>query len=246
MLNQSENSCGGEVENLSVQAIIDPLIIKYFPEKTQIMTSYLANIAFFHFITDVLQITAEVCMKWDPTSITLALIKSKIEDIQKRLNILLDADFIAAFERMNTAAIDLKYGNYASAFGNIEKVDDFTIRAFSQLKSFRKKAFCKMMNIYSTRMLASYDEDRKIFLDMFKLPEKKQQALAEKVFREVSKIVQEFENLEEPNWFQRKLNNAYKISEEQDYLDKLLKTALPIVWNQEGKLEEGRIFEDDS
>ena len=88
-----------------------------------------------------------------------------------------------------------------------------------------------MMNIYSTRMLASYDEDRKIFLDMFKLPEKKQQALAEKVFREVSKIVQEFENLEEPNWFQRKLNNAYKISEEQDYLDKLLKTALPIVWN---------------
>ena len=205
--------------------------MKYVPEEAQVMTSYVANQALFHFVTDVLGIAVGTTLKWDPTSITLAQIKKKIEDIQKDLNALLNADFEAALRWLTKVATYLKHQQFKLAYENIQEVQRLSIRAYSQVKTFREKVFCMKMSVYSMRMIQTYNETEQIFVDFLSLSEKAQKALAENVFAEVNIIVNEFEKIEEPNWFQRKLTKSKKKSEEQDYLDDLLKTAMPIMWN---------------
>ena len=205
--------------------------MKFVPEEAQVMTSYVANRALFWLVTDVLEIAAGVSFKWDPTSITLAQIKKKIEDLQKNMDVLLDADFQAAFSWLESAATALKYENYESAYNKHEKVLDCSVRAYSQLKTFGKKVFCKKMTICSKRLLQCYNKDLKTFNDLYSLPLNKQKELYEDVISDVDKILNEFSEVKEPNWYQRKVNKARTKSEEQNVLDGLLKAALPIIWH---------------
>ena len=205
--------------------------MKIVPQEAQILTSYVANKALFWLVTDVLEIAAGVSFKWDPTSITLAQIKKQLVGLQKDMNVLLDADFQTAFKRLEYAAIALKHENYESAFTELEKVLDYSIRAFTQVKTFRKRVFCKKMTVYSMRMIQCYNKEKKEFEDLDSLPLKKQKELAEKVVSDDDIIIDEFKNMKEPNFWQRKVNNAKKKNEEQDILNGLLKAALPIIWH---------------
>ena len=221
----------GDHEELSLQGIVDAPILKLVPQEAQILTSYVANKALFWLVTDVLEIAAGVSLKWDPTSITLAQIKKQLVDLQKDMNVLLDADFQTAFKRLEYAAIALKHENYESVFSELEKVLDYSVRAFTQVKTFRKRVFCKKMTIYSMRMIQCYNMEKKEFEDLNSLPIKKQKELAEKVISDVDVIIDEFQNMKEPNFWQRKVNNAKKKTEEHYVLDRLLKAALPIIWH---------------
>ena len=122
--------------------------MKLVPQEAQILTSYVANKALFWLVTDVLEIAAGVSLKWDPTSITLAQIKKKIEALQEDMQVLLDADFKAAFQYLGYAASALKNEDFESAFSELAKVKDYSIRAYSQMKTFKKKVFCKKMTIF--------------------------------------------------------------------------------------------------
>ena len=203
------------------------------PQEAQILTSYVANKALFWLVTDVLEIAAGVSLKWDPTSITLAQIKKKIDDLQTDMNVLLDADFKTAFQWLEYAASDLKNEDFESAYTYFEKVQDNSVRAYSQIKEFRKKVFCKRMTIFVKHMLKCFNKETKSFEHLLSLSQKKQKALAESVMIDVDIILEEFEKLQKsPNWWQKKVNKAKSKSEEQHVLDGLLKVALPIIWHQ--------------
>ena len=222
---------GEDDKEISVQGFLDPGIMKVVPQDAQMLTSYVANKALFWLITDVLGMAAGTSLKWDPTSISLAQIKKKIDDLQKDMNTLLDADFQAAFSWLDSASTALKYENYESAYNKLEKVLNCSVRAYSQLKTFEKKVFCKKMTICSKRLLQCYNKDLKTFNDLYSLPLNKQKELYEDVISDVDKILNEFSEVKEPNWYQRKVNKARTKSEEQNVLDGLLKAALPIIWH---------------
>ena len=221
----------GDHEELSLQGIVDAPILKLVPQEAQILTSYVANKALFWLVTDVLEIAAGVSLKWDPTSITLAQIKKKIDDLQEDMNAVLDADFQTAFTWLESASTSLKYEKYESAITELEKVLEYSIRAFSQVKTFRKKVFCKKMTIFSLRMINCYDKNHKSIQEFFSMPIDDQNIIAEKIILHLDQLLKEFDKLKEPNWFQRKVTSAKTKSEEQDILDRLLKAALPIIWH---------------
>ena len=82
-------------------------------------------------------------------------------------------------------------------------------------------------------MIQCYNNDELSFDHLLTLPIKKQKSLAESVQSDVDIILEEFEKIEDyPNWWQRKVNKAKSKDDEQDVLDGLLKTALPIIWHQ--------------
>ena len=224
------NSCHNG--DLSFQGIVDAHILKTVPEEAQIMTSFVVNETLFWLVTDVLEIAAGVSLKWDPTSITLAQIKKKIEALQEDMQVLLNTDFKAAFQYLGYAAFALKNEDYESAYSELSKVKEYSIRAYSQMKTFRKKVFCKKMTIFSMHMIQCYNKDRQSFDHLLTLPIKKQKSLAESVQSDVDIILEEFEKIEKnPNWWQRKVHKVKSKSEEQDVLDGLLKAALPIIWH---------------
>ena len=223
---------GATGEEISFQGVTDNVIMKYIPEEGQVIASQIANEGLFWLVTDVLGIVAATSLKWDPTSITLAQIKKKIEALQEDMQVLLDADFKAAFQYLGYAASALKNEDFESAYSELAKVKDYSIRAYSQMKTFKKKVFCKKMTIFSMHMIQCYNKDKQSFDHLLSLPVKKQKSLAESVQSDVDIILEEFGKIKEPNWWQRKVNNAKTKSDEQDVLDGLLKAALPIIWHQ--------------
>ena len=214
-------------EEISFQGATDNVIMQYVPEQGQV----LANEGLFWLVTDVLGIVSATSLKWDPTSITLAQIKKKIEALQEDMNVLLDDDFKAAFQWLEFAASDLKNKDFESAFSYLEKVQNDSVRAYSQVKTFQKKVFCKKMTVFSKHMIKLYNKETKSFDHLLYLPRYKQKALADSVLMDVNVILEEFENVKEPSWWHRKVNNAKTKSQEQDVLDGLLKAALPIIWH---------------
>ena len=184
--------------------------MKYVPEGAQAITSEIANEALFWLVTDVLGIVAATSLKWDPTSIKMAQIKKKLEDLQKDMNVLLEADFKTAFYWMESASKALKNENYESAYSKLEKVLEYSINAYSKLENstFRKKLFCMKMIVYAKRMTLCYDKENQTFNNLHSLPFNKQRELGEDVITDVDKILEEFEKVEEPNWWQRKVNKA--------------------------------------
>ena len=208
--------------------------MKHVPEEAQVISSRIANEALFWLVTDVLGIIAATGLKWDPTSITLAQIKNKLDKLQKDMNILLEADFKTAFYWLESTSKALKNASYESAYAKLEKVLEYSINAYSKLENstFRKKVFCMKMIVYSKRMTLCYDKENQTFNSLHYLPLNKQRELGEDVIADVDKILQEFEKVEEdPNWWQRNVNKAKSKSEEQNILDGLLKAALPIIWH---------------
>ena len=222
---------GATGEEIGFQGVTDNVILKYVPEQGQVMASYVANEGLFWLVTDVLGIVAGTSLKWDPTSITLAQIKKKIEALQEDMNVLLDVDFKAAFQWLEFAASDLKNKDFESAFSYLEKVQNDSVRAYSQVKTFQNKVFCKNMTIFSKYMIKCYNKKTKSFDHLSSLLQNKQKALADSVLMDVDLILEEFEKIEDdPNWWQRMVNNAKSKSDEQYVLDGLLKVALPIIW----------------
>ena len=201
--------------------------MKVVPEQGQIV-----NKGLFWLVTDVLGIVAGPDLKWDPTSITLAQIKKKIEDLREYMNAILHSDFMAAFCWLESASICLKQENYESAFENIQKLRKHTISTYSQVKTFEKKVFCKKLSVFSLKMISCYNQETKFFDDITSLSEKKQRAIAKEVTLDIDTILSEFDKIKEPSWWQRKVNKAKTKKEEQDVLDGLLKAALPIIWHQ--------------
>ena len=222
-----------------IQGMVNGAILRNIPNEAQIITSYAVNEVLFWLVTDVLEIAVGVTLKWDPTSISLAQIKKKIDDLQKDMNALLDADFEAAFQYIWYTTTALKNEEFESAYSELAKVKEYSIRAFSQMKTFRKKVFCKKMTIFSMHMIQCYNNDKKSFDHLLCLPVKKQKDLADRVKSDVDVICKEFEKFkEDPSWWSRKVKKVKSKKEEQDVLDGLLKVALPIIWHQNELFKE--------
>ena len=157
-------------------------------------------------------------LKLDPISKDLTLIK-KIQELRKELKVLLDSDIRDAFESLGYAINALKNEDFESAYSELTKVMEYTIQQYSQMKTFKRKVYCKIMTIFSIHMIQCYNKEKKSFDDLLSLPQDKQKSLAETVQSDVDIIFEEFSMVHHPNWWQK-------------YINKLLKVALPIIWHQ--------------
>ena len=124
------------------------MILKYIPEERQVTASQIVNEGLFWLVTDVLGMKAGTMLKWDPTSITLAQIKNKLDNLQNDKNDLLDADLKTALYWLESASIALKNDNYEYSFSKLQKVLDNSVSAYHKIKDFKQKAFCMKIIIF--------------------------------------------------------------------------------------------------
>ena len=231
-------------EEIGFQGLSDCLLSKVVPDNAITMTSYIANKALYHLMTDVLEITASVGLNWNATAIVLAQIKQKLDQLLKNVSTLLEADYKAALEWLKMVSNELEEEQYSTAFQKLQQVQKYSIRGYSQVNNFGKKVFCKKMAIYAERMIKTYRKENEMFVDESDLTENEQRALAKNVFDQLEPIVEEFEKIRDPNFFQRRFSGAKSKTEEQDVLDSLLKTTLPTIWDHINIFKESFCFDN--
>ena len=243
-----EGTTGDGENEIGLQGLVDPLVMKAIPEQAQVLTSYIINKALYHLLTDVLEISAGVGLSWNATSITLAQMKQKLEELQKDVNTLLEADYKAALNWLKFVSNELEEEQYSLAYENLQKVLELSIRGYSQVKDFKKKVFCKKLTIYALRMTRSYKKDSQTFVDVSELKDKEQKSLAKNVFAELEELIKDFEKLKPSvskkvfwkakkakdkvvNPIDAKMNSYSPKKKQEKVLDSILKMALPIIWH---------------
>lgn len=103
-------------------------------------------------------------LNFNVTSLTLAQINNKLDELQKDVNALLEADYLAALRNLKLASKLLAEEQYLSAYEKLKKVLHLSVRGYSQLKNFKRKVFCKKMSIYAIQMIACYKKETQSFV----------------------------------------------------------------------------------
>ena len=225
-----DGAVGGGDETIGFQGFVDPLVMKVVPKEGQVLASYALNWALLYLIKDVFEISAGVGLNFNTTSLTLAQMNKKLDELQKDVNTLLEADYKAALDWLKFVGNELAEEQYSAAYESLLKVQELSIRGYSQIKEFSKKVFCKKMSIYAIRMIKSYRKDTLTFVDVTELTENEQRVLANNVFAQLEPLVDDFEKLS-TNVLKRFFGGEKSKTEQQDILDSLLKTTLPIIWH---------------
>lgn len=187
-------------------------------------------------------------LNFNVTSLTLAQINNKLDELQKDVNALLEADYLAALRNLKLASKLLAEEQYLSAYEKLKKVLHLSVRGYSQLKNFKRKVFCKKMSIYAIQMIACYKKETQSFVRVNDLTEKEQRVHAFEVFEELQEVTKDFQSLK-PGFAKdllsfsvttvtrsREAGTLVKLAldnriKEQNTLDSLLKTSLPMIWH---------------
>ena len=213
------------------------------PEKLQIPVSFAMSKGLEFLVKDVLGVAVDASLKWDPTSITLAQIKYKLEQIEKSLDDLLKADFESAKKRFGDAMIYIEDEEYGRAYEELKWVLSKSIDAFPKVKGFENKVFAKRLTIFARLMIDTYDKDTETFIPLSSLPRKKKHTIAKLVFSDIDDVVNEFEKSIEDRFILNKAFSGLKkffiiqnslgsqCDKNQNILDGLLKSTLPIIWH---------------
>ena len=178
----------------------------------------------------------------------MAQINNKLDELQKDVNALLEADYLAALRNLKLASKLLAEEQYLSAYEKLKKVLHLSVRGYSQLKNFKRKVFCKKMSIYAIQMIACYKKETQSFVRVNDLTEKEQRVHAFEVFEELQEVTKDFQSLK-PGFAKdllsfsvttvtrsREAGTLVKLAldnriKEQNTLDSLLKTSLPMIWH---------------
>ena len=100
--------------------------------------------------------------------------------------------------------------------------------AYFQVSTFKEKVFCKSLSIFAYIMKTLYQKEHKTFLTLQTANEDIKKDIADWVYFEVGKVIDEFNAIKIPRMTWDKKG---KKEENQNTLDSLLKPCLPLMWN---------------
>ena len=222
---------GGE-DKLSLQGVVD-IGVMLMPENYQVGASFALNTSFFYLVTEVLGIAVGTAVDWSPTSIVLAQIKAKIENLQKDVDTLLHADMKAAEKHLKQAMNYLEFKQYQRAFEEFVRVRDLSIAAFSQVKTFENKEFCKRLTMFSRLLTDTYDNNTKQFTSLGSVSKEMKQCISLQILDDVSELKTAFDGIEKS--FYEKVTFQKESKEKKDnekFFNGILKNSLPAIWNE--------------
>ena len=213
-----EVSKGTEDMQLDLQGVAD-IGIMMLPEKYQVVTSFVLNEVFLSNIVDCLEIGVGIATEWSTQSIALAQIKKNLKDLKRDVKTLLSSQQKSALKRFKDAMVFFEHNDHAKAQAEMEKVVDHAIQAFAQAKDFRDKVECKWLSCWGRVFTISYDEHRKEMRQLANLADEEKRKIAQLLFNDLEEVVME-----------RDEGRGKSKCEQQD-LDRLLISVLPLVWS---------------
>ena len=125
----------------------------------------------------------------------------------------------------------LENQEFRQAANEFQRVLDKAEDAFNRVQDFNKKVFCKRTAMFARFMIHTYSEEEKQFVPLEALPASKKKLIATSIHIDVDDVLEEFTKLKIP-MTQRILRRGNKERQKnQDVLDVLLKSCLPIMWH---------------
>ena len=228
---------------INLPTFVDPVIKKVAPEEIQGIASPVANWALYHLIKDVLGISVHITLNCNPNGIVLSQIKNGIKDLQKDVNVLLEADYHAALNWISLVVDNLEEEQFPMAFDRFKEILSLTVRGYSQLKSWPKKAKCKEITIYALKMIATYKEATQTFVDVSDLSTKERRSLAKNVKTELDAFWSDWRNRKRS--ILKSLTTTMKEHKKiDDAMNCLRKSSLPLIWDLLGVYQNGTYSND--
>ena len=228
---------------INLPTFVDPVIKKVAPEEIQGIASPVANWALYHLIKDVLGISVHITLNCNPNGIVLSQIKNGIKDLQKDVNVLLEADYHAALNWISLVVDNLEEEQFPMAFDRFKEILSLTVRGYSQLKSWPKKAKCKEITIYALKMIATYKEATQTFVDVSDLSPKERRSLAKNVKTELDAFWSDWRNRKRS--ILKSLTTTMKEHKKiDDAMNCLRKSSLPLIWDLLGVYQNGTYSND--
>ena len=182
---------------------------------------------------DILNV-GSVAYKIDMTALTLKQIKDTVERIEKKVDKLLNAPLETAETHFKNAITEIINDFYEKAFGTLDKVIDNAITGLSHFKgtnisleSFEEYIKAARLIAFSTVLLHSYENEKKVFLPYFLLSSRVQNVISDKLEDVVKDCLDQKENVNVKTL--RIFEDKGKKSIVQDMLDSLLKVAYPYI-----------------
>jgi len=242
-----ENSGKIDLSGEIVSAFTQSAIIALVPQEYQDLTASITNLGFslanaylLPSLSTAMGITINPMSAIDMNALALAQIKNKLENMDKKLDTILTSEMKLAIIKCDKGLFQLNkldkknYGpdvNKRAAKEAIEefrKMYDNSEMAYVKVSTFKEKVFCKSLSIFAYIMKTLYQEEHKTFLTLQTANEDIKKDIADWVFFEVGKVIDEFNAIKIPRltW-----DKKGKKEENQNTLDSLLKPCLPLMWN---------------
>ena len=169
--------------------------------------------------------------KLDLMAFNIAQLKAKVEEINRKLDIILDAPLGQAVEYLEMALIHLKQGDFSNTIKELENVKHHAMKAFQYAKSkgpaleiLRWKVTAKQLKIFSEIIILSFDGTKIVPFPL--LDKAKKEPISLLTQRDINEI-QSFHDSQSTSWYS--MNKAEKKKRRQDTLDFLLQTAYPFI-----------------
>ena len=170
--------------------------------------------------------------KLDVMAFNIVQLKAKVEEINRKLDLILDAPLGQAVEFLGMALVQLDYGDISTTIEELKNVKHHAMKAFqyaegkgSALEILRCKVTAKQLKIFSEILIQSYDGATKIV--PFPLLDKAKKGKIGRLTEQDIMAIQSFHDSQSTSWYSK--NKAEKKKQRQDTLDSLLQTAYPFI-----------------
>ena len=176
-------------------------------------------------------------VKLDLGGFQMAQLTREVEEISKKLNIVLGTPLKEAENYLATAMIHLKNESISAGVDELKMVKERAVTAFENMKGAGAKTEnlefavrATQLRVFADIMIQSFDG--KTIVPFFHLEKAKKKTIGELIEKEVREV-QTFYESHTISWY--KLNKTTLAKEKQDMLDSLLRASYPYI-------SEGRGF----
>ena len=168
----------------------------------------------------------------DSTNILLTQIRNEISQLQQKVDLLMLQDFKGAVEQYKNALLFLESPDmYKQAYEECVGAAKKGAKALNLAPEFDKKILCKRIVISAKLMSFMFDEKTNTFVSFHDMSSDKQKTIASYVYDQTKGAINDFNALPVSSfWFFQKQKKDEDRQKNQDFLDKLLKNCLPLIW----------------
>ena len=169
--------------------------------------------------------------KLDVNGFELAQLKQRVEEANRKLDVVISAPLKVALDYFARATVNMKNGNIAGTVKEMEKVKENAIQAYhyaegqgATVEDLKNSVLAKQLTICAEVLIQSYDGTK--ITPFILLDKNKKRTISAMIELDV-KQVQSFYNSHSISIFA--LNRSGKAEEKQNILDGLLRTTYPFI-----------------
>ena len=171
--------------------------------------------------------------KFDVTSFAIAELRAEVEELSRKLDVILGAPLKLAIQNLNMAMIKMEHKDIAGTVQELYELKRNAMQAFvyaeglgHKKKNLKNGVFALQLKICAEVLIQGYDRDENKITPFYLLPDDKKKLVGQLVEADVKNAIA-FHGSQQESWYN--LNKEQRSQERQDILDTLLRTSYPLI-----------------